>query len=392
MTAAPGLIAPDLVAPDLIAEENARAGTTDWWPARHAPHGAIEAYTRQVSVRPGGRIELCVSTRPAARYRLAVFRLGWYHGDGARLVHAGAPTAGIPRAAPSPDPDTGLCAAGWPVTESLYIPAEWTPGQYVAQLTLTSGRHAGAGALVPFIVRRGAGAPAALLVQTGVNTTQAYNHWGGKSLYPSNSSDQAPAVKVSFDRPLPAWDEANLNARAPFHYDLAVIRFLERQGYDVGYQTNVDTHREPWTLLTATALVCAGHDEYWTFETRRGFEQARDAGIHLAFLGANQCYWQARYEDQERTLVEYRSKRNDPIKDPARKTVQWRDLDRPRPESRLLGVRYAGGITSTDELLSYEVVPGAELDRWGEPLADHAPLRGAGRLRMGRAGPRVRAP
>jgi hypothetical protein len=360
--------------PSLIAEENARAGTADWWPARHAPAGAIEAYTRANSVRPGGRMELCVSTQPAARYRLAAYRLGWYGGDGGRLVHTGLPAAGTPRSTPAPDPETGLCAAAWPVTESLYIGADWTPGQYLVQLTLTSGRHAGAAALVPFVVRRAAGSPAPLLVQTPVNTTQAYNHWGGKSLYPSNSSDQVAAVKVSFDRPLPSWDEANLNARAPLHYDLAIIRFLERNGYDVGYQTNVDTHREPWTLMTARALVCAGHDEYWTFEIRRGFEQACEAGIHLAFLGANQCYWQARYEDRERTLVEYRSKRNDPVKDPARKTVRWRDLDVPRPESRLLGVRYDGGITSTDELLSYMVVPGAEHDPWGEAFADQAPL------------------
>jgi hypothetical protein len=357
-----------------IAEENGRQGTSEWWPARHAPAGAVEAYTRQVSVRTGERVELCVSTRPAARYRTRVFRLGWYGGSGARLVHEEAPAVGIARDEPPLDPASGLCRADWPTTDSLYVSEDWTPGHYAAQLTLVSGDHAGSSALVPFVVRRPPDRPPALLVQTGVNTCQAYNHWGGKSLYPSNSTDRRAAVKVSFDRPVPDWDHANLNARAPFHYDLAVIRFLEREGYDAGYQTDVDTHREPWTVMTAAAIVCAAHDEYWTFEMRRAFEHAQAAGIHLAFLGANQCYWQIRYEDQERTLVEYRSSRQDPIKDPGRKTVRWRDLELARPESRLLGVQYDGGITSTDELLTYEVVPGAASDPWGAALADAVPL------------------
>lgn len=357
-----------------IAEENEAPGSPAWWGTEHAPPGAIEAYTTQVSARPGDTIELCVSTTPAARYRVAVYRLGWYRGDGGRSVHEGRPAAGIPREPPELDPKTGLGRCGWPVTDALLVAEDWTPGQYVAKLDLTTGPHAGTAALVPFVVRRPPDRPPSLLVQTGVNTSQAYNHWGGKSLYASNSSDQRPAVKVSFDRPVPDWDGANLNARAPFHYDLELIRFIERQGYDVGYQTNVDTHREPWTLMTARAVICAAHDEYWTYEIRAAFEQAREAGIHLAFLGANQCYWQIRYEDRERTLVEYRSKRNDPVSDPGRKTVQWRDLDDPRPESRLIGVRYDGGITSRDHLLAYQVVDGASEDRWGSAFSDHSPM------------------
>ncbi len=223
-----------------------------------------------------------------------------------------------------------MCRAGWPVTDSFHVSENWTPGQYVVQLTLVGGPFAGTSSLVPFVVRRPPDLLAPLLVQTVVNTTQAYSHWGGKSLYASNSTDAAPAVKVSFDRPVPEWAGANLNARAPFHYDVPLIRFLEREGFDVGYQTNVDTHRKPWTLITARAVVSAAHDEHWTMGMRNGFARAQEAGINLAFLGANQCYWQARYEDAERTPVVYRTKREDPVADLALKIVKWRELDRPR--------------------------------------------------------------
>lgn len=358
-----------------IAEENQRPGTGNWWPERHAPPRGVEGYTTQVSARPGEWVELCVSTRPAARYRVDIYRLGWYGGDGGRLVRPSPGTAtGVVREVPPLDEETGMCRARWPVTDAVYIEQSWTPGQYVAQLLLTSGPHAGSAALVPFVVRRPLDQPGVLLAQTGVNTSQAYNHWGGKSLYVSNSTDEVAAAKVSFDRPVLDWDQANLNARAPFHYDLELIRFLEREGYDVGYQTNVDTHREPWTLMTADAIAFLAHDEYWTKEIRDAVERARDDGIHLAFLGANQCYWQIRYEDSERTLVEYRSKNNDPVRDPELKTVRWRDLDTPRPESRLLGVQFDGGISSTDALPAYDVVEGAERDPWGAALIDRSTL------------------
>lgn len=358
------------------ADENARPGDGGWWPAAHAPTGACEAYTTQTSVRRGGRLELCVSTLPAARYRVVVYRLGWYDGTGGRLVHRGGASLGLARAAPPPDLETGLCAADWPVTDALHVGEDWTPGQYVARLQLLDGPAAGTSALVPFVVRRNPGDVPQLLVQLGVNTVQAYNHWGGKSLYPSSSTDQRAAVKVSFQRPVPCWQEANLNARAPFHYDLALLRFLEREGYEVGYQTDVDTHREPWTLMTPLAVACAGHDEYWTATMRDAFEAARDAGVHLAFLGANQCYWQARYEDGERTLVEYRSSVGDPEPDLWRKSVRFRDLVPARPESRLIGVSYDGGMTSPWTPMDYLALEGAQSDPWGAALADGAPLRG----------------
>jgi hypothetical protein len=362
------------LAPSAVAAENARPGTYDWWPAAHAPSGACEAYTTQVSAQPGGRVELCVATEPVARYRVSVYRLGWYDGAGARLVHEGGPSIGLARAAPPPDSGTGLCRAGWPVTDSLYVGEDWTPGQYVAHLRILSGPYEGTSTLVPFVIRRAPADVAALLVQTPVNTVQAYNHWGSKSLYPWSSSDRVAAVKVSFDRPVPAWPEADQDARAPFQHDLALIRFLEREGFDVAYQTNVDTHREPWTLMTATTVISSGHDEYWTTEVRDAFEQARDAGIHLAFLGAGQCHWQARYEDGERTLVAYRSANEDPEPDPARKSVRFRDLEPPRPEVRLIGVRHDGGSTLPSALLDYDVVDGAADDPWGAPLEDRAPL------------------
>jgi hypothetical protein len=360
-----------------IAAENARTGSAEWWGAPHARSGEIEAYTSQPSVIAGDALGLCVSTSPVARYRARIFRLGWYGGAGGRLMATLPGNIGLAREAPVPDPVTGIIRACWPVTDVVQTEEDWPSGQYVVVLELTSGRRAKAASRVPFVVRALPGEAAPTLVQTPINTAAAYNNWGGKSLYESNSSDEIPAVKVSFARPVPAWEIANLNARAPFIYELPLIRWLEREGFDVSYQTNVDTHRDPSSLTGPRVLISAGHDEYWTKEMRDAFDDALGRGVSLAFMGANTCYWQIRYEDGERTIVAYRDRDRDPHPHHALKTVLFRDLR--RPERDLIGVQYEGGIGSPSEPQAYTFDPAFARDPWADGI-DLEPGRSLERL------------
>ena len=351
-----------------VVAENARPGTAAWSRTPQAPPQAIEGYTRQPSVVAGDALGLCVSTQPAARYRARVFRLGWYGGAGGRLMATLPGNVGLARDAPLPDGNTGIVRADWPVTDVVPTSEDWPSGQYVIVLELASGPHAGSGSRVPFVVRPLPGETAAILMQTPINTAQAYNSWGGKSLYESNSTDQIPAVKVSFDRPVPAWELANLNARAPFIYELPLIRWLEREGFDVSYQTNVDTHRNPSSLVGPRLLVSAGHDEYWTREMRDAFDDALARGVSLAFMGANTCYWQIRYEDGERTIVEYRDFNVDPEPDPTLKTERFRDLSPPRAECDLIGQQYADGLGSPSDVRAFRFVPAFAGNPWADGL------------------------
>jgi SAM-dependent methyltransferase len=335
-----------------VAAENARPGDGDWW-GTHAPARTIEGYASQCSVRPGGRLELHISTNPAQRYRVTVHRLGWYGGAGGRTVavHPGTRSdlQGLAREPPPTQPGPQIDSAGWPITDVIGVGDDWTTGVYIARLTLTTGEHAGRAAYVPFVVRPPLGTLADVLVQQPVTTAQAYNNFGGKSLYTSNSTDEIAAVKVTFDRPFPAWSEANLNARWPFVWDYQLLRFLEREGFDVAYTTDVDTHREPWSVVGHRLLMTSGHDEYWTTEMRDVFDAALEDRTSIACMGANTCYWQIRFEDGERTMVEYRRRAADPEPDLALKTERFRDLDPPRPECLLFGIQYQDGLTGARE-------------------------------------------
>jgi len=351
-----------------VAEENARPGDGEWW-GGHAPAHSIEGYASQCSVRPGGLLELHVSTRPANRYRISIHRLGWYEGKGGRTIavypSARSDLQGLSRELPEPRPGPQIDSANWPVTDRLVVADDWETGVYVARLLLTTGEHAGRDALVPFVVRPAVGRTADILVQQPVTTAQAYNNWGGKSLYTSNSTDEVAAVKVSFDRPFTAWSDANLNARWPFVWDFQLLRFLEREGYDLAYTTDIDTHREPWSLAGHRLLLTSGHDEYWTHEMRDAFDQALAEGVNLACLGANTAYWQMRLEDRERTMVEYRWRAEDPEPDLALKTEMFRNLTPPRPECLLWGVQYQDGMTASGLApRSYELTAQAQGDPW----------------------------
>jgi SAM-dependent methyltransferase len=378
---APAEMPPTPASPPPSVRENELAGDEDWWGRTHAPAGTIEGYASWPSVEPGGRLELHVSTAPAARYRVSIHRLGWYGGAGGRTL-ARHPERGdlqgLERRPPELGPGPSVPSCRWPVTDSIPVGKDWQSGQYVAQLVLTEGEPADHCAYVPFVVRAPLERRADVLVQMPVTTAQAYNHWGGKSLYPSNSSDGTAARVVSFDRPIPFWHEANLNARWPFVWDLQLVRFLEREGYDVAYTTDLDTHREPWGLLGHPLVMTSGHDEYWSGEMRDAFEAVRESGACIACMGANSCYWQARFEDEERTMVMHRHPEADPEPDPARKTVRFRELRPPRPERELWGVQYEEGLDRPGAARRhYELDERCRGDRWLEGTG----FDGSGRLK-----------
>ena len=114
-------------------------------------------------------------------------------------------------------------------------------------------------------------------------------------------------MKVSFDRPYDQWDGAGCF----FDWDFPMIRWLEREGYNVTYVTDVDAHAGTRYLPGRRVLLSVGHDEYWSKEMRDSWEAARDQGYALAFFGGNDIYWQVRYEPSaagaaQRVLVCYK--------------------------------------------------------------------------------------
>jgi len=348
--------------PDAVVVENGRRGTAAWYGRPATPH-TIEGYS-SVSVAPGHAIHFHVSTMPGARYRIEVFRLGWYRDLGGRLIvcwpGCRRDKQGSAQPLPAAPSDLGSpVQASWPVTDAIRVRRNWTSGYYEAWFVLTSGSEAGRGSATFFVVRASPKRHARIVVQVPVNTWQAYNYWGGRSLYPGAGGPAG--FRVSFDRPYAGGDEAFRGQPAPLSWEIQLVRFLERNGYDVAYQTDLDTDRDPSSLLQHRLVMTAGHDEYWTKTIRDAFDHARDSGVNLAFMGANVGFWQMRYENHRHTIVEYRHAQLDPEPDPALKTVRFRRLVPPRPECELRGVDWWKGIGRSHD---YTPVATSLHDRW----------------------------
>ena len=326
-----------------IATENGLAGDPSWLRSIASDRN-LNVYASPSSLASGETLHLHVSAAVGTRYRVMVYRLGWYHGDGARLIgcvpSCTGDRAGQPYPVPPPNTSTGLLDAGWPATDAFVVPATAVSGYYLAEAVATTGASLGMMRFYPFVVRASTmEASTPILVQIGVNTGEAYNQWGGKSLYAFNSTKEMPAVKVSFNRP---YENQSGTGQAMDSYQL--VRFLERAGYDVSYTSDIDTDRNPGELLRHHLIIVDGHDEYWTKGIYDAFDAAREAGVNLASFGADIGTWQNRYEDGDRTIVEYRSAPADPEPDPTLKTVEFQKLATPRPQCELFGVQYRGGF------------------------------------------------
>jgi hypothetical protein len=332
--------------------ENQRPGSPDWEISAPADSREIEGYASATSVNRGEAIELFVSTVDFD-YTVDVFRMGWYGGVGARRVAGPVSRAGIRQPTPAPEPVTGLVECRWREPYRLVTAdgdGPWPSGVYLARLTASpSGRQA----YIVFVVRDD-DRRASLVFQSSVTTFAAYNNWGGRSLYAFNSGG-TPARKVSFDRPYAMSPYGvRLDGAGDFlrRWEYNAVRWLEREGYDVAYLTDVDTHRRADLLTRHRVFLSVGHDEYWSWAMRDHVEAARDRGVHLVFLGANACFWQIRLEpdaagNPDRTVVAYKDGvAADPVAadpSPARArlaTGRWRDAPTSRPEAALIGVMY----------------------------------------------------
>ncbi|MFF4804742.1 N,N-dimethylformamidase beta subunit family domain-containing protein [Streptomyces sp. NPDC001351] len=318
--------------------ERDRPGTPDWRIRSLGPAAAVVGYADRVSVTPGEECGLYVSTT-APSFRVSAFRVGWYGGAEARLVWSSGRIPGSVQPEPYLLSGTRTVRADWQRSLSFGT-AHWPEGAYLLRLDTEDGHQR----YVPLIVRSVQSTGRTVLMHAPT-TWQAYNRWGGYSLYEGLSGEYATrSLAVSFDRP---YDSDG--AEKFMVYERAAVVLAERLGIPLAYTTGMDVHRDPQVLHGATAVICLGHDEYWTPEQRRHITQARDAGTNLAFLGANTCFRRIRLEGDgtgpERTMVCYKSAfRADPryATDPSQVTTDFRQAPGADPESSLTGVLYEG--------------------------------------------------
>ncbi|MEA5573574.1 N,N-dimethylformamidase beta subunit family domain-containing protein [Calothrix sp. UHCC 0171] len=349
-----------IAAQNAIVLENQKTGTTNWQISNQANNNEIAGFAGATSINKGESIPIKVSLATPGQYRIDIYRLGYYGGAGARFITSSGLLNGVTQAGPTIDPTTRLVEYNWNTSYTLQTGTDWTTGLYTAKLTdIGTGKES----QVWFTVRDD-NRPADLGFQEAVTTTEAYNNYGGYSTYTVNSAGGQRAYKVSFDRPFGLTNnEEAFNNRMTWEYSM--VRWLESQGYDVSYYTNLDVHTNPLQLYSQKTFLSVGHDEYWSMEMFDNIEQARDNGINLGFFSANTAYWRVRFEpsstgQENRVMTVYKGDwALDPVaqNDPSAATTVFRSPQLNRPENSLLGVMYTGntGVAAAFSGFSYVV-------------------------------------
>ena len=326
---------PVIQSPNPIVLENEKTGTpmSVWWINPGEDSTALQGFTTQMGTNVGGTVQFKIDNLTGnANYTISIYRLGYYGGDGARLISTLQHTGSSPISQPAPltDPTTGLVDAGnWSVTDSWSVPTTAVSGVYIANVTQGSQVFQ-----IPFIVSNPSDS-SAILFQTSDQAWQAYNAWGGANLYGGNGPGfNGSAYAVSYNRPITTRDGAFLGGAGElgtsndmvFSAEFPALYWLEKNGYDVSYISGqqLATAPDDSLLLNHHVYMDVGHDEYWTDQQYKNVMNAQNAGVNMMFWSGNEIYWQTRFApsidataDPNRTLISYKDTHANALIDPS---------------------------------------------------------------------------
>ena len=403
---------------EIVAENCLEGHPATEWDINGYGDPSIQGFGTEIAIARGETVEFKVDT-DSDDYRIDIYRMGYYGGMGARRVDSIEPSAALPQEQPEclRGPIPVLAEGGgvvewpaplvdcgnWAVSASWRAPEDATSGIYLARLVredpvegwvkndqfeptplpptgrdslweaegfravMRNGLREPRASHVYFVVRDDDGA-SDMLFQTSDLTWQAYNRYGGHSVYGRLNPErlrlhggEPRAPKVSYNRPFETRHYRAVNM--PFNSEYPMVRWLERNGYDVSYSSGIDTDRRGEELLEHKVFLSVGHDEYWTGRQRRNVEAARAAGVHLAFFSSNEVYWKVRWETSidgsgqpYRTLVTYKDSQDHRRLDPVEWTGLFRDhrsinAEGPWPENALTGTLFTVNAWRNDPII-----------------------------------------
>jgi hypothetical protein len=315
-----------------ISCENSLPGTPQsTWDVGAGEGTTIQGFADPFSVNLGGTVHFKIES-PATAYAIDIYRMGYYGGDGARLVASVTPNISVSKNQPAcnSNANTGLVdCSNWGVSGSWTVPTTLVSGVYFAHIYRTDGTSDEN--QIPFVVRNDS-SHSDILMSTNDETWEAYNDWGGNSLYSGDANDTlnrptsldaGRAEQVSYDRPFATRFDTPYGQDYFFYAEFPTIEFLEENGYNVTYtdQGTVGSAQGASLLEQHKVFLKAGHDEYWTASEVANVTAARNAGVNMTFLTGNEVYWKTRWAadaagEADRTLITYKESLDSAVTDP----------------------------------------------------------------------------
>jgi len=320
-----------------VGRENAHTGDPSWRPTTLWGTTRVPIYLDRQSTVCGSPVRVHLGGQGEAGVTVRVYRIGWYGGAGARLVWT-SPTVTVRTDPGARRRGVEMPSPGWAAAVALPVDAAWTPGEYLVE----SWDAGGLAGVAPLVVRDEADSGGLLVVHSNL-TWAAYSQYLGSSLYKgSDGATDTRALSVSIQRPVTGSGFAALLTG-----DVPLTQFVEQQGLTARHILDTDLDAWPSMAQAANAVVLPGHSEYWTRRMYDAALAARNAGVNLADLGANELYWHARLDraadGTPLTLTVDRTLAQDPTATatPQNATVRWAQAPLNRDGAALIGQRYS---------------------------------------------------
>ena len=294
-----------------IVVENLKQGTKDWWQGRvdsyslfSSPVSFIQGFSTRFSYSPADTVHFKISVELNAikSYKIQIYRLGYYSGDGGRLVGSLAINSIATSKQPRCDFEEAsrmTDCANWQVSSQWTIPSDAVSGVYIALPSAIIKDDVVYGNYIPFVVRQASNKiGSTVLFKTSDLTWVAYNLYGGYNVYRGNGSRafSSRAWKASYNRPFTNRMRAPQGQHQNFLFgsEYPMLYWLEQYGYDISYVSCSDfedLYRGNSLVGRYNVLLSLGHDEYWTAGTMAAHYVAREGGINLAFFSGNEAFW-----------------------------------------------------------------------------------------------------
>ncbi|MCH7827107.1 MAG: carboxypeptidase regulatory-like domain-containing protein [Bacteroidetes bacterium] len=296
-------------------------------------------YSNKISIFNGETIKFYISTS-ASSYQIEIYKIG----ENAGLVFTSSTIQGGLQFIPS---DAYKNGCNWSTSFEMVIPNDWEPGVYKAIFPVSSAQFENNGEIIFAVKTTNLGSFSTIAVILTVNNWNAYNNFGGKSLYNYNSTNLQKADKVSFERPF------TLSSISDFHnWTEKLINWFVTENVVAEYITSVDLYQDPDLLANYDVVIDVGHDEYVSLPERDQVQNFVNNGGRLMILSGNTYWWQVRLEDNGRTMVCYKDPNNDPelgVNDEV-VTTRWYDYPLFNPEIKLTGVTFReGGVVNYED-------------------------------------------
>jgi hypothetical protein len=293
----------------------------------------VDVWT-QPSIFPGNTLNLHVSS-PTPNYSLTIKRETYSGRIAPSIVYSEERTDGVDqRGLVSWDATTATARAVWPTTSSIDSTG-WLPGVYT--IITGNGIESQAGRGI-FVVKSPTILKTRPLFALSILTYQAYNAWGGASLYTLPRS-----VRVSLERPYLSW-----SATHGWLAEAAWVTWISKHVLGLQYTTDYDLSLTAPTV-SPSALIFGQHTEYISKIFRDWLDRASGdrGGMEIANFGTNALYCQIRFESglesgSPKEMVAYKYPGQDPLAatQPKEASYLYRSKELGRPEGALLGAQY----------------------------------------------------